>query len=79
MEKLFKNLVEQHTKFTKSKYSQKILYEWGVNVNHFVQICPLEMLDKLDNPISNKSLKQKLANFRFSNSNQFFSYSFKIM
>ena len=56
-----KNLVEQHAKFTKSKYSQKILYEWDVNVNHFVQVCPLEMLDKLDNPISNKSLKQKAS------------------
>ena len=56
-----KNLVEQHAKFTKSKYSQKILYEWDVNVNHFVQVCPLEMLDKLDNPISNESLKQRAS------------------
>ncbi len=56
-----KNLIEEHAKLTKSKYSQKILFEWSVNIDHFVQVCPLEMLDKLENPISNKSFQQKAS------------------
>ena len=56
-----KNLIEEHAKLTKSKYAQKILFEWNVNIEHFVQVCPLEMLDKLEYPISNKSFQQKAS------------------
>ncbi len=54
-----KKLVEEHANKTKSEYSKKILYEWDLNINHFVQVCPIEMLDKLEHPISNKPLEQK--------------------
>jgi glutamate synthase (NADPH/NADH) large chain len=54
-----KNLVEEHAKLTKSKYSKKILYEWDVNIDHFMQVCPIEMLDKLDHPVTNKVLEKK--------------------
>jgi len=56
-----KSLVEEHAKLTKSKYSQKMLYEWDINIEHFIQVCPLEMLDKLDNPVTNKALQQKAS------------------
>ena len=56
-----KSLVEEHAKLTKSKYSQKMLFEWDINIEHFIQVCPLEMLDKLDNPITNKALQQKAS------------------
>ena len=35
-----------------------MLYEWDINLDHFVQICPLEMLNKLDHPLTNKVLKK---------------------
>jgi len=54
-----KNLVTDHAKLTKSKYSQKMLYEWDVNLSHFVQVCPLEMLDKLDQPITNDMVEKQ--------------------
>ena len=54
-----KNLVEEHAKLTKSKYSKKILYEWDINIDKFMQVCPIEMLDKLDHPITNKVLEKK--------------------
>ena len=57
--KYLRDLIEEHAKFTKSKYSKKMLYEWDINLDHFVQICPLEMLDKLDHPITNKVLDKK--------------------
>ena len=40
-----------------------MLYEWDINLDHFVQICPLEMLNKLDHPLTNKVLEKKLVNY----------------
>ena len=57
--KYLKNLVEDHAKFTKSKYSEKMLHEWDINLSHFVQICPIEMLNKLDHPLTNKFIEKK--------------------
>jgi len=56
-----KNLVQDHAKLTRSKYSQKILYEWDVNINSFIQVCPIEMLDKLEHPIINKISEKKAS------------------
>ena len=44
-----------------SKYSQKILYEWDLNINSFIQVCPIEMLDKLEHPITNKISEKKAS------------------
>ena len=57
--KNLRDLIEEHAKFTKSKYSKKMLYEWDMNLEHFVQICPLEMLNKLDHPLTNKVFEKK--------------------
>ena len=46
---------------TKSKIADKILSNFDLELKNFVQVCPIEMLDKLDNPISDKYLKSKLA------------------
>ena len=56
-----KNLVQDHAKFTRSKYSQKILYEWDVNINSFIQVCPIEMLDKIEHPVTNKISEKKAS------------------
>ena len=56
-----KNLVQDHAKLTRSKYSQKILYEWDVNINSFIQVCPIEMLDKIEHPITNKISEKKAS------------------
>jgi glutamate synthase (NADPH/NADH) large chain len=59
--KYLKNLVVEHSKLTKSSYSQKMLYEWDVNLSHFVQVCPLEMLNKLDHPLTNTEFEKKVG------------------
>ena len=52
-----KNLVSQHFRETNSKVSEKIINNFDQELNHFYQVCPKEMIDKLDNPITNKELQ----------------------
>ena len=51
-----KNLVFKHFAETKSKISENLYNNFDDEINNFVQICPKEMLDKLENPISNKKI-----------------------
>ena len=44
---------------TSSKKAKKILENFKPELNNFKQVCPLEMLDKLDNPISLRSHTKK--------------------
>ena len=37
---------------TKSKKAKNIIENFDTELEHFKQVCPIEMLDKLDNPIS---------------------------
>ena len=59
--KYLKDLIQQYCEETKSKIAIQILNSFETEVKNFVQVCPLEMLDKLDNPISLKSLKSQSA------------------
>ena len=52
--KYLKNLLQKHYEETLSEVSKKILNNFDQEVKKFYQICPKEMLDKLENPISNK-------------------------
>ncbi len=51
-----KKLIQEHAKETNSTISKKIVENFENEINNFVQVCPKEMLDKLENPISNKKL-----------------------
>ena len=57
---LLKNLVQKHFKETNSKIAEKIISNYKNEINYFYQVCPKEMLDKLDNPITIKD-KIKVA------------------
>ncbi len=48
-------LVKEHLKETGSQISEKIIKNFNEEVKNFVQVCPKEMLNKLQNPISLKS------------------------
>ena len=50
---LKKNIFEFQT-LTESKKAKKILDNFDIELKNFKQVCPVEMLDKLDNPISLK-------------------------
>ena len=51
-----RKLIQEHTIETNSIISKKIVENFENEINNFVQVCPKEMLDKLENPISNKKL-----------------------
>ena len=52
--KFLKDLILEHFKETGSDLSQKIIKNFDEELNNFIQVCPKEMLDKLNNPISLK-------------------------
>ena len=52
--KFLKELILKHYIETKSKHSKKILDNFENELEHFYQVCPKEMVDKLENPLSNK-------------------------
>ncbi len=51
-----RKLIQEHVIETNSLISKKIAQNFENEINNFVQVCPKEMLDKLENPISNKKL-----------------------
>jgi glutamate synthase (NADPH/NADH) large chain len=53
------SLIQRHVEETGSNYAKKILDDWTLSKESFYQICPKEMLDKLDNPISLKEPEKK--------------------
>ena len=40
---------------------EKILHDFEKELRYFKQICPIEMLDKLDNPITLKPVIKKVS------------------
>ncbi len=51
-----RKLIQEHAIETNSTISKTIVENFENEINNFVQVCPKEMLDKLENPISNKKL-----------------------
>ncbi|MEQ9260189.1 MAG: glutamate synthase large subunit [Roseovarius sp.] len=44
-------LIERHAEETNSRRAQNILQYWDLEKRHFVQVCPKEMLGKLEHPL----------------------------
>ena len=57
--KFLKESLNTFVKETNSKIASKILNDFDNEIKKFKQICPIEMLDKLDNPISLRSHTKK--------------------
>ena len=57
--KFLKESLNTFVKETNSKIASKILNDFDNELKKFKQICPIEMLDKLDNPISLRSHTKK--------------------
>ena len=49
---ILKNMIKEHAEETKSSIANKILDSFDKEINNFFQVCPIEMLDKLENPIT---------------------------
>ena len=50
-----RDMIAQHSNETDSSAAKKILDSFEVEKNNFKQVCPIEMLDKLEQPITIKS------------------------
>ena len=50
-----KKLINEHFEETKSQIALKILENFDNEIKNFKQVCPKEMLDKLQNPLTMKS------------------------
>ena len=60
--KLFlKEKLNEFLKETNSVVAKEILDDFEVELKKFKQICPVEMLDKLDNPITLKTTIKKVS------------------
>ena len=56
-----KENLNEFLKETNSVVAKKILDDFEVELKRFKQICPVEMLDKLDNPITLKTTIKKVS------------------
>jgi glutamate synthase (NADPH/NADH) large chain len=56
-----KNLVLEHYEETNSRFSKKIIENFDKEIFNFIQVCPKEMIDKLKNPISLKSIIKEVS------------------
>ena len=54
--KFLKDLVLEHSKETGSVLSKNIIDNFSEEIKNFVQVCPKEMLNKLENPITFKKI-----------------------
>ena len=52
-------MLEEYNSETGSKVSKNILENFKKEVENFKQICPIEMLDKLESPINLRKEKQQ--------------------
>ena len=46
-----RELVERHAAETRSRKASDLLQHWDMELGHFIQVCPKEMLDKLPAPL----------------------------
>jgi glutamate synthase (NADPH/NADH) large chain len=56
-----KDLIKEHFNETNSDLSKKIIKNFGKEILNFVQVCPKEMIDKLENPISLKPIIEEVS------------------
>ena len=56
-----KRLVLEHSEETGSLVSKNIITNFKDEIKNFVQVCPKEMINKLENPITLKSKIQEVS------------------
>ena len=59
--KYLKDNLKDYFEETESVVARNILENFEIELKNFKQICPIEMLDKLDNPITLKSVIKKVS------------------
>ena len=52
-----KDLIKEHLAETGSPLAAQLLHNWSDALGNFVQVCPKEMVDRLEHPITSKAAK----------------------
>ncbi len=47
-----RDLIERHAQATQSAFARKLVAEWEAEVGHIWQVCPIEMMNRLEHPLS---------------------------
>ena len=47
-----RDLIGRHAQATQSAFARKLVAEWEAEVDHIWQICPIEMMNRLEHPLS---------------------------
>ncbi len=53
-ESVLRQLVFEHAEETQSAFANRMLTEWDREIGRFWQICPREMVDRLEYPLSDE-------------------------
>ena len=61
---ILQKLIEEHSKETNSGLSNKIIKNFDKEISNFIQVCPKEMLDKLEHPFLIILASKKLAKMK---------------
>jgi len=59
--KYLEGLIKEHFNETNSDASRKIIENFDTEIFNFVQVCPKEMIDKLENPLSLKPIIKEVS------------------
>ncbi len=54
-----KALVEAHHAKTNSPLAEKLLAHWEMEIGHFWQVCPKEMVNKIAHPLSDEAVQER--------------------
>jgi len=60
-EGVLKALVEEHAKRTDSNWAHGLLHDWDRARDHFWQVCPKEMVNRLEQPLSDEEAEPPVA------------------
>ncbi|MBT5675066.1 MAG: hypothetical protein HOJ07_05205, partial [Rhodospirillaceae bacterium] len=53
-----RDLVREHYSETQSRFTERLLADWTLEAGNFWQICPKEMITRLDQPLSDTAAAQ---------------------
>ena len=54
-ESVVKDLVAEHARETSSRFAQRLLDDWEIEVGKIWQVCPKEMIGRLEHPLSDEA------------------------
>ena len=58
-EGVLRALVAEHVEETQSSYAARLLREWDLRIGRFWQVCPRELVERLEHPLSDEAARAR--------------------